>query len=189
MKIVCFGDSNTYGYDPRSFLGDRYEPECRWVNILSDQLGSTVINAGENGREIPHNKWQIADVKRRLAEEKTFDLLLVMLGTNDLLQGNPVSGIVNRMEGFLRETEVSADRIVLIAPPVLRLGEWVASRSLVETSIELNKAYQRLAEDLGIGFVDAGEWNLSLAFDGVHLTQEAHRIFAENLLCYLRKGE
>ena len=24
MQIVCFGDSNTYGYDPRGFFGDRY---------------------------------------------------------------------------------------------------------------------------------------------------------------------
>ena len=30
MKVICFGDSNTYGYDPRSFLGDRYGPTDRW---------------------------------------------------------------------------------------------------------------------------------------------------------------
>lgn len=34
MKIVCFGDSNTYGYDPRSWLGGRYDVDSRWVDIL-----------------------------------------------------------------------------------------------------------------------------------------------------------
>jgi lysophospholipase L1-like esterase len=189
MKIICFGDSNTYGYDPRSYFGDRYAAEYRWVNILEERLGCTAVNAGENGREIPHCRWQIAEVIRMLEEESPFDLLLVMLGTNDLLQGNPVTDIVKRMETFLCETEVGTDRILLIAPPVLRLGEWVASRKLVEASIDLNKAYKKLAESLCVRFVDAGEWNLNLTFDGVHLTQEAHRIFSDGLLYYLRKGE
>ena len=41
MKVVCFGDSNTYGYDPRSWLGGRYPAESRWVDLLGpkDRLG------------------------------------------------------------------------------------------------------------------------------------------------------
>ena len=52
MKILCFGDSNTYGYDPRSFLGDRYPAEYRWVDILAKKLCCTAVNAGMTGREI-----------------------------------------------------------------------------------------------------------------------------------------
>ena len=54
MRILCFGDSNTYGYDPRGFYGDRYEAENRWVDLLGTLTGHEVINAGTNGREIPH---------------------------------------------------------------------------------------------------------------------------------------
>ena len=32
MQVICFGDSNTYGYDPRSYLGGRYGPRDRWVD-------------------------------------------------------------------------------------------------------------------------------------------------------------
>ena len=32
MNVICFGDSNTYGYDPRSYLGGRYDPDSRWVD-------------------------------------------------------------------------------------------------------------------------------------------------------------
>ena len=35
MNVICFGDSNTYGYDPRSWLGGRYDPDSRWVDILA----------------------------------------------------------------------------------------------------------------------------------------------------------
>ena len=33
MNVICFGDSNTYGYDPRSYLGGRYAADSRWVDI------------------------------------------------------------------------------------------------------------------------------------------------------------
>lgn len=39
MKVICFGDSNTYGYDPRGYFGGRYEGDSRWVDILSAETG------------------------------------------------------------------------------------------------------------------------------------------------------
>ena len=58
MKLFCFGDSNTYGYDPRSPLGERYPAAYRWVDLLAEKLDCSVVNAGENGREIPRWPWQ-----------------------------------------------------------------------------------------------------------------------------------
>ena len=78
MKIVCFGDSNTYGYDPRSWLGGRYDVDSRWVDILASETGWEVRNMGENGREIPRS---VPDLPADT------NLLIFMLGTNDLLQG------------------------------------------------------------------------------------------------------
>ena len=54
MNVICFGDSNTYGYDPRTWLGDRYAPDSRWVDLLAAETGWTVYNMGENGRQIPY---------------------------------------------------------------------------------------------------------------------------------------
>ena len=39
MRMLCYGDSNTYGYDPRGFFGDRYPEESRWVDILVQRTG------------------------------------------------------------------------------------------------------------------------------------------------------
>ena len=87
MNVICFGDSNTYGYDPRSYLGDRYDVDSRWVDILAEETGWTVRNLGENGREIP-------TVAPSFPADT--DLLIVMLGTNDLLQGKSPEQAVER---------------------------------------------------------------------------------------------
>ena len=77
MKIICFGDSNTYGYDPQGYFGGRYGADSRWVDILTTEIGWAVYNMGQNGREIPATAPDFpADT----------DLLIVMLGTNDLLR-------------------------------------------------------------------------------------------------------
>ena len=163
MKILCFGDSNTYGYDPRSFLGDRYPAEDRWVDILAKKLGSEAVNAGMNGREIP----------RHPVKFDPADLLLIMLGTNDLLQGNSSEQVRDRMARFLEYLDFDKSKILLITPPLLKLGAWVPDQALVEASKSLN--YE------GLGVRCVGPWELSLCFDGVHLTEEGHAQLAEHL--------
>ncbi len=39
MRMLCYGDSNTYGYDPRGFFGGSYPAESRWVGILAEKTG------------------------------------------------------------------------------------------------------------------------------------------------------
>lgn len=51
MNVICFGDSNTFGFDPRSCFGDRYD--LPWVDILSEETKWKIHNQGVNGQEIP----------------------------------------------------------------------------------------------------------------------------------------
>ena len=180
MKILCFGDSNTYGYDPRSFFGSRYPARYRWVDLLAEKLNCEAINAGENGREIPRQKDWV---------QNEFDLIVVMLGTNDLLQGNSAIAVAKRMETFLATMDSDISRILLVGPPPLRRGEWVPSQELIDASFALNSEYKALSNRLGVAFADAGEWNIPLTFDGVHFTEIGHMAFAEGLANYLNKGE
>lgn len=71
MKVICFGDSNTYGYDPRGYLGGRYDADGRWVDILATETGWTICNMGQNGQEIPFTP---------PAFPADTDLLIVMFG-------------------------------------------------------------------------------------------------------------
>ena len=176
MKILCFGDSNTYGYDPRDFFGRSYDKP--WPMLLEERSKWTVQNLGENGREIPGFSVKFT---------KDSDLLIIMLGTNDLLQGNSVETVTKRMEAFLLYTQQEKSNILLIAPPPMKLGQWVPTTSLIEASKDLILTYQNLAQRLGIRFVDSGEWNIPLTFDGVHFTENGHKAFAERLYEHLTK--
>ncbi|MGI5962585.1 MAG: GDSL-type esterase/lipase family protein [Lawsonibacter sp.] len=177
MKILCFGDSNTFGYDPHSWLGERYEADSRWVDILAAETGWTVCNMGLNGREIPRSTPTLpADT----------DLLIFMLGTNDLLQGRNPEDAADRLEQFLSHLQLPSQQILLIAPPHLALGEWVPSQQLIHNSRIFAQYCQALAGRLGIRFANAGEWNVALSYDGVHFTKQGHRTFAAKLLEVLR---
>ncbi len=171
MRILCFGDSNTYGYDPRGYFGDRYPAEDRWPDLLAAQTGHKVINAGMNGRMIPHGPLPLSQADR----------LFVMLGTNDLLQGASAAETAARMEAFLNQLLSHCKNILLIAPPPMKRGAWVPTDQLVAESIRLADAYRALAEALNVPFVDTRPWKIELAFDGVHFTENGHRAFAENL--------
>ena len=178
VRILCFGDSNTYGYDPRGFFGDRYGTGDRWVDLLAKQTGHEYINAGTNGREIPRNPYAL-----RLVEQYTpVDVFLVMLGTNDLLQGASAKEAADRMEAFLNQLLPHCKQILLICPPPMKRGAWVPTDALVTESIHLAEEYKLLAEKLNIPFVDTRHWNIELTFDGVHFTETGHHAFANHLM-------
>ena len=178
LRILCYGDSNTYGYDPRGFFGDRYDAGDRWVDLLAKETGWEVINAGANGREIPRNPY----VLRLLNEHAPVDIFLVMLGTNDLLQGASAKETTTRMEAFLNQLLPHCKHILLVAPPPMKRGAWVPTDGLVTESVRLAEEYKILAEKLNIPFVDTRRWNIELSFDGVHFTESGNRTFAR-LLC------
>ena len=177
MRILCFGDSNTYGYDPRGFFGDRYGAEDRWVDLLAKQTDHKIINAGVNGREIPRNPYAL----RLLKEHAPVDVFLVMLGTNNLLQGAAAKEAADRMEAVLNSLLPHCKQILLICPPPMKRGTWVPTDALVDESIHLAEEYKLLAEKLNIPFFDTRHWNIELAFDGVHFTASGHHVFAEKL--------
>ena len=177
MKVICFGDSNTYGYDPRSYFGGRYDADSRWVDILAAETGWEVRNMGQNGREIPSAAPAIpADT----------DLLIVMLGTNDLLQGKSPEQAAGRLERFLSGISLERNKILLTAPPPVTLGQWVPSPQLIEDSHAFAQLCQALAERMGIRFADARKWDIPLTYDGVHFTEQGHKAFAAGLLEELR---
>lgn len=177
MKVICFGDSNTYGYNPQSWLGGRYQPDSRWADILSAETGWEVCNMGLNGQEIPRSA---------PAFPADTDLLILMLGTNDLLQGRSPEAAIRKLEGFLSALPLDHEKILLIAPPPMAPGEWVPDRQLIDNSLAFAAYCQDLARRLGIPFADAGKWDIPLTYDGVHFTQQGHRAFAAGLLDALR---
>ena len=183
-RLLCIGDSNTYGYDPRSYFGGRYPETVRWTGLLR-RAGREVVNCGQNGREIPVREAQLASFAQMLREERPLDVAAVMLGTNDLLQQPHFTAedVAARMEGFLSHlmSALPAQKFLLVAPVPLCPGAWVEGERLLSESARLGRCYAGLAARLGIAFADAGAWGVELCFDGVHFSPAGHRAFAAGM--------
>ena len=180
--LLCYGDSNTYGYDPRSYLGGRYPENICWTGILK-RAGWEVVNKGENGREIPEG---IQDGARAVVQAFPVDIVSVMLGGNDLLQNKTFTAedVTVRMESFLRAliAQIPKIRLLLIAPPSMQPGAWVYEERLLTESVRLGVCYRALAETLGVDCADAGIWDVETAYDGVHFSEAGHAAFAKGLM-------
>jgi len=184
-RILCIGDSNTFGHDPRSRTGERYGEDQRWTCLLRRE-DREILNWGRNGKCICRET-EFAALGERLRAAGAVDAVTVMLGTNDLLRGADAGEAAARMEKLLRflAENVMDARLILIAPPPMAPGAWVPTRELIRQSRRMTEAYRDLADALGLVFADAGEWGVEPAFDGVHFTAEGHAAFARGLSALL----
>lgn len=182
-RVLCYGDSNTYGYDPHSCFGGQYPDTIRWTALLEKQ-GWKVFNEGENGRPLPRHQWEV-DLFLKSIRQLNPDITAIMLGSNDLLQGPGISAetCAARAEKFLKyvlDQRLTCE-FLLVAPPPMTLGAWVGDSITAEASRRLSEYYETAANRLSIHFADAGSWNIGLAYDGVHFSETGHRAFAEEM--------
>ena len=188
IRILCYGDSNTWGAMPYTLR--RYPGKVRWTGILREELGTgwEVIEEGYNSRTTVFD--DLAEGRLSgltyfgpcCVSQSPLDLLILMLGTNDLLQGCSPEQATERLERFLATVPLDRSKILLIAPPPVALGAWVPNPQLIDGSRTFARLCQDLAEQMGIRFADAGKWDIPLAYDGVHFTEQGHKAFATKLL-------
>jgi lysophospholipase L1-like esterase len=131
--VLCFGDSNTWGYVPGS-NGRRFPHEVRWPGRLQLSLGEEfeVIAEGLNGRTATMDS-PVAEGRNGLPylvpclhSHAPIDLLVVFLGTNDVgarfaLPEGDVARSVGRLVKLARSAEAGpggeAPEILVICPP------------------------------------------------------------------------
>lgn len=199
--ILCYGDSNTHGTGPIPAWGQgfRHGRADRWPVIMGQALGAgyEVIAEGHGGRTVCHDdpvegphRNGMTILPAILESHKPLDLVIVMLGTNDLkprfaMNAADIALSLERMIRAIRNSECGlgngAPQILLIAPPpVIEVGplaeifEGAAARSA-----GLGAAIRLVAERAGVGFVDAGEHIAVSAVDGIHYEAAAHHILGE----------
>ena len=192
--ILCYGDSNTWGYNPAT--QKRYARDERWPGVLREELGEGyhVIEEGLNGRttvwddpleEYRNGKEYLLPCLR---SHKPLDLVVIMLGTNDLKARfsapacNVAEGagvlvdIVAKSETGPRE---EAPQVLLIAPPPFAtLSEFAEDfKGGLEKSRLLSRHFRVIAEERGCALLDAGEVIVSSELDGIHLDRdEQHKL-------------
>ena len=193
-KAVFYGDSNTWGFDPRDFSGGRFGEEIIWTNRLEVLLGNEweVVNEGMNGRRIPAGEGGYRHIEDLLEKLSPDDLFAVMLGTNDILMSlrPDASGAVRRMDALLERicTRPECPKILLIAPPYIGAANTAdpLMHQVHEESVRMDEGFALLAEKYGILFADSSKWDIGIAYDGVHFSEEGHLRFAERLVSFLR---
>ena len=187
-RILCIGDSNTWGYDPRSYFGSQYPADVRWTGLL-EEAGWLVVNGGQNGLSIP-GAALLHLMTEYIQSKLPVDVITVMLGSNDLLEGATAAEAADRMQAFLSCVREAAPdvSVLLIAPPAMKPGAWVQNRTLLEESASLSAEYEDLANRMNIDFGDSGQWNVELTYDGVHFSPDGHRAFSEGLLKAIGKA-
>lgn len=200
-RILCYGDSNTYGYVPAG-MGRRYSENIRWPMKLASLLGEgfTVIEEGLPGRTADANTdaeaWKDgrAYLCAALSTHRPVDLLVLMLGTNDLKESfhrsaediaATMDSIIARSAEFLQMKQGYVPQILLIAPPCLSkdilYGPFCSDFDLrsVQVSKELAEAYAKVAEKYEILFLDGALYAGVSAKDGLHMEMQDHLKLAE----------
>ena len=196
FEVMCFGDSNTWGYDPAA--GERYPREVRWTGILQAALGQgyRVIEEGLNERTtvwedpVEGDKMGRRHLMPCLESQAPLDLVVLMLGTNDLKKrySAPASDIAAGVGVLLDIIGKSAagragkaPPVLLLAPPPLaKLTEYAGMlEGGSEKSLQLGKLYAELAHARGCAFLDTGTIVRSSDLDGVHFERAGHRTLGE----------
>lgn len=208
--ILCFGDSNTHGTIAMTHPEDmrRHARDVRWPGVLRAELGAgwEVIEEGHPGRttvqddpiEGPH-KNGLAVLPALLETHRPIDLVILMLGTNDLKASFGVSAYdVGKATGRLLRCiatstsgpDQSAPAALLVSPvPVTETG-WLAEtyRDGARKSQELSGYLNVLAEQNGVSFVDAASLAAVDPVDGIHLSADGHRSIGRALATEVMSG-
>lgn len=200
-RVLCFGDSNTYGYNP---MGGRYDEDVRWPMVMQNILGDDyrVIEEGLNGRTFSQDdpteggyKSGVKYLPVCLMTHNPIDLLIVMLGTNDTKERfNMSAGVIahniTALVKVAREYAFSQDgkppRILIVSP--IHIGDISTSPfydhfglGSVEKAKYLAVNCRRYAKLNGCGFFDASTCASPCKIDAVHLTPDGHKALGEVL--------
>jgi len=192
ISVLCYGDSNTWGYDPATL--DRFPRDVRWTGVLRRELGDgyLVIEEGLNGRT---TVWDdpIEGYKNGkkylipcLETHRPVDLVIIMLGTNDLKMRFSVSAydiangagvLVDIVQKSAAGPNGRAPQVLLIAPPPLATltgGFAEMFTGAPAKALRFAEEYSRVAQEKGCHFLDAGSVIVSSDLDGIHFEAGEH---------------
>ena len=195
-SVLCYGDSNTYGQTDADTPDARFGPSERWPGVMRDRLGNDwlVIEEGLSGRTtVEDDPIEGAERNGRrylrpcVLSHKPLDLVILMLGTNDLkrrFNKSPaeIGWGVRALIWDIRDLPAGHDgrmpEVLLVAPPPIQaeLGDWAdVFEGGYEKSLALADVFERVAEAEEVHFFDAGTVVDTGGGDGFHLDRAAHR--------------
>ncbi|MCQ2515515.1 MAG: GDSL-type esterase/lipase family protein [Saccharofermentans sp.] len=195
QQVLCFGDSNTWGYNPID--GSRYPWEIRWTGLLQEKLfdkGVRVVEEGLCGRttifedalRVGRSGIKLLPV---LLEAHRPDVLVIMLGTNDCktLYGASAGVIAKGIEMLIKAAEQfdSNLKVLVVSPIHLKHGvgdegfDPEFNENSVNVSHELAKEYKKVADKHKTAFLDASLIAIPSDADREHMDPYNHALLAD----------
>ncbi|MGB1255805.1 MAG: SGNH/GDSL hydrolase family protein [Thiolinea sp.] len=206
IRILCFGDSNTWGYNPENH--ERYDHNTRWPQVMLNELGTgyEVVEEGMNGRT---TVWDdpvdglmsgLAYLPPCLLSHKPLNKVLLMLGTNDLkdrfcVTAPEIAKSAGRLVQIIQASDTgpngTAPEVILIAPPPTVMGQdgLDTRQGGLEKSAQFARCYAEVARELGCAFFDAGSVIESSPVDGIHFSAKAQRALGRAMAKIVRESD
>jgi lysophospholipase L1-like esterase len=203
-SVLCYGDSNTWGFDPATRT--RFPPDVRWTGILAERLGTEyrVIEEGLNGRTtrwddpIEPDRNGLAYLRPCVESHQPLDLIVIMLGTNDLKQrfdlsasdiAQSAAGLAEMAHRYAHSPTGAHVKVLLVAPPAVTnltdMDQMFAGAT--EKSRQFSHYYRLFANRRHLEFFDAASVAAPSDIDGVHLDAVGHRKLGEALATEVRR--
>lgn len=203
--VLCFGDSNTWGANPKNCT--RYPVAIRWPGVLRALLGPDwmVVEEGMCGRTtvfddpIECNRNGADALPVCLESHHPLDLVVILLGTNDLkarfhAPADDIARGAGRLIQLCRQSTSGINgnppQVLLICPPPLAPLAGLPFATMFaggeEKSRELAPYFEQIACDYGCHFLDGGTVIETSCVDGIHLDADQHRLLAEAVADHIR---
>lgn len=195
-RILCFGDSNTWGHNP----ADGSKLKGCWPDVLEELLPECdIVRDGVCGRstefdvpDIPNANGMEVFRKKYLNGRNEFDMIIIMLGTNDLLKyfncgaaetARALKGFVTEFKSFFSDADTE---ILLVSPVHIRrsvlkhpIFKELYGENAVRESERFAQYISQTAKETGAYFLDAAEYASASDMDGVHMDAEDHEKLAK----------
>ena len=199
-NILCFGDSNTWGYIPkadRTLPNTRYPFDIRWTGVAQKELGPEyrLIEEALNGRTtvfndpVEPNRNGLACLDMIMDSQSPLDLVIVFLGCNDTKEHfsstAPIiaQGLRVIVEQILKSSygpNGSAPKVLVVPPAPIHPNienTWMITyfnKQSVEKASQLPALYEDVAKQYGVGYLNAALYATPSEEDGLHLYPESH---------------
>ena len=207
--ILCYGDSNTWGYNPDG--SGRYPKHMRWTTVLQKELGESfdVISEGLNGRTTVWDDPVRGDYRNGkkyllpcLHTHKPIDLVILFLGSNDLKPRYNVTSMeiaqsVEMLVDIVKKSEtgpnMTSPEILVIIPPPILIPEEVKQMDYLlpeyEKAVDKSRQFPQAFTSVLNGkchLFDSSKYIKTSEIDGMHLDPASHAILGRELAKYIK---
>ncbi len=177
IKIVCIGDSLTEGY--------RIDEECRWSDLLGNDLGIEIINSGISGdtTQAMLTRFNFMVVRHKPTH------VIIMGGTNDLYANIPDEQILRNIQEMIGRSVNNAIIPIIGIPTPFYFNLGSATEAVVNNSESFSKSIKSYSEKLKQSALDNKLMTIDFSQnmnsehfldDGLHPNESGHTIMNNN---------